>query len=60
MIILDGQIEKISYPRIHPLRNAAEGVEWLKMSGSEANPPRSRLRLIKALIGPQHSFVVDR
>ncbi len=37
MIILDGQIEKISYPRIHPLRNAAEGVEWLKKSGSEAN-----------------------
>lgn len=57
MIIMDGEIEKISYPVIRPIRNAAEGVEWLKKSGSE---PRSRLRLIKALIGPQHSFVVDR
>lgn len=37
MIILDGQIEKISYPVVHPLRNAAEGVEWLKKGGSEAN-----------------------
>jgi len=37
MIILDGQLKKISYPVIHPLRNAAEGVEWLKKSGSEAN-----------------------